>query len=99
LHLNNLAEMYIDRHRFVEADPLLKRVLAIKEKRLGDQDREVAKDLDRLAAVYYRQGRYAQAEPLLRRALAIDEKALGKDDPVTLQVREHLRLLRDDPRQ
>jgi hypothetical protein len=74
---------------------LLRRVLGIKEKRLGVTHPEVATNLDRLAAVYYLQGRYAEADPLLRRALGIDEKALGHDDPMTLQIREHLRLLQD----
>jgi hypothetical protein len=87
--------MYIDQHRFFEAEPLLKRVLAIKERRLGKQHPKVATDLDRLAAVYYLQGRYKEAEPLLRLAVAIDEAALGHNDPMTLQIHEHLRLLQD----
>jgi tetratricopeptide (TPR) repeat protein len=94
LHLNNLAEMFIDQRRLTEAEPLLQRVLAIEQSRFGAQHPKIAADLDRLAAVYYLQGRYAEAEPLLHRAVAIDEKAVGHDDPMTIQIGEHLLRLR-----
>jgi tetratricopeptide (TPR) repeat protein len=61
--------------------PLAQRALAIREKTLGPDHRDVATSLQNLALLYDGQGRYADAEPLNRRAQAIWEKALGPDHP------------------
>jgi CHAT domain-containing protein/Tfp pilus assembly protein PilF len=79
--LNNLAEMYNEQGRYADAEPLLKRALAIYEKALGPDHLDVGTSLNNLAFLYYAQGHYADAEPLFKRALAIREKALGPDDP------------------
>jgi tetratricopeptide (TPR) repeat protein len=79
--LNQAGYYLYDRARFSEAEPLLERALAIKEKTLGLDHPSVATGLDNLAGLYYKQGKYAQAEPLCQRALAIDEKALGPNHP------------------
>jgi tetratricopeptide (TPR) repeat protein len=68
-----------DEGRYAEAEQLLKRAAAIREKTLGPDDPDLAESLNYLAAVYQAQGRYAKAEPLYKRALAINEKALGPD--------------------
>ncbi len=57
--------------RTAEAEPLLKRSLAIDEKTLGPEHPEMATSLNELALLYQAQGRYAEAEPLHKRALAI----------------------------
>ena len=80
LMLNMLGGLYHAEGRYAEAEPLLKRALAIDEKR-GPDHQIVGVELNNLARVYQDQGRYAEAEPLLKRALAIDEKKLGPDDP------------------
>jgi tetratricopeptide (TPR) repeat protein len=72
-------------NRPAEAETLFKRALAIKEKALGPEHKDVAEALFKLAELYRAQGRYADAEPLYTRALAIGEKALGPDD-LTLAV-------------
>jgi tetratricopeptide (TPR) repeat protein len=64
-----------------EAEPLLKRVLAIFDKTLGHDHPDLAQSLSNLAGLYLEQGRYDEAELLLRRALAINEKPLGDDHP------------------
>ena len=69
--------------RFAEAEPLFRRVLAIRERALGPEHPDTARSLNNLAEVLREQGRYADVEPLLRRALAIDEKALGPEHPGT----------------
>ncbi|MBO0756798.1 MAG: CHAT domain-containing protein, partial [Bradyrhizobiaceae bacterium] len=79
--LNNLALLYQAQGRYAEAEPIMKRVLAIDEKALGPDHPDVSRDLGNLAALYQAQGRYAEAEPIMKRALAIDEKALGPDHP------------------
>jgi tetratricopeptide (TPR) repeat protein len=73
--------LYDDQGRYLEAEPLYKRALAIDEKSLGPDHPTVGTRLNNLAALYDIQGRYAEAEPLYKRALAIAEKALGPDQP------------------
>lgn len=79
-----LADRCGDYHRqraaYGDAEPLLARALAIREKLLGPDHPEVAASLNDSAVLYRKQGRYAEAEPLHARALAIFEKALGPDD-------------------
>jgi tetratricopeptide (TPR) repeat protein len=79
--LNNLAMIYVKLGRYAEAEPLLKRALAIQEKALGPDHPDVAESLNNLATLYAEQGRYAEAEQFYRRALAIREEALGPDHP------------------
>jgi tetratricopeptide (TPR) repeat protein len=92
--LLNRSGYYLDRRaRYVEADPLCRRALAIDEKALGPGHPGTATDLNNLAELYKSQGRYEEAEPLYQRALAIDEKALGPDHPGTAVDLNNLALL------
>ena len=72
--LHQLAE-------WAEAEPLMRRALAIDEKNLGREHPSVARDLNNLATLLQATNRLNKAEPLMRRALAIDEKSLGKEHP------------------
>ena len=67
----------------MEAEPLLKRALDIREKALGKDHPDTANSLNNLAELYNKQGKYVEAEPLYKRALDIREKELGKDHPST----------------
>ena len=77
----DLASLYYAQGRYAEAEPLLKRALAIKEKVLGSEHPSVATSLNGVAVLYQAKGRCAEAEPLYRRALAIWEKALDPEHP------------------
>jgi tetratricopeptide (TPR) repeat protein len=89
--LLNQAGFYLyGRARFSNAQPLYQRALAIWEKALGPEHRNVATSLNNLAGLYHAQSRYAQAEPLYQRALAIREKALGPDHPDVATSRNNL---------
>jgi CHAT domain-containing protein len=79
--LGNLAEVYYYERRYADAEPLLKRALAIREKALGPEHPAVAASLHDLAYFYEAEARYDDAEPLLQRAFAIQEKALGPEHP------------------
>jgi len=81
LYLNAAGEIAYTVGRYSEAEPLLQRALAIREKALGPEHPDVAASLNNLAALYDAQGQYAEAEPLYQRALAIWEKALGPEHP------------------
>jgi tetratricopeptide (TPR) repeat protein len=75
--MNNLALSLTQAGSYADAEPLLKRALAIIEKALGPNHSDVATILNNLALLYDNQGKYAEAEPLYKRSLEIDEKALG----------------------
>ncbi len=72
--LNNLAALYQKQGHYAEAEPLYQRSLAIREKALGPEHPDVAKNLDNLALLYQAQGRYAEALGSIRKAAAILER-------------------------
>ena len=84
------AHPLYDQGRYAEAEPLLKSALAIREKALGPDDRDVAMSVNTLATLYQAQGRYGKAEPLYNRVLTIREKALGPDHPNVAQSLNNL---------
>jgi len=61
-------------HNYAEAEALLKKSLAIREKTRGPDHPDVEVTLRNLAALYKGQGRNAEAEPLYRRAASIRQK-------------------------
>jgi tetratricopeptide (TPR) repeat protein len=79
--LNNLAQLLQDTNRLAEAEPLMRRALAIDEASYGTDHPEVARGLNNLAQLLKATNRLAEAEPLMRRALAIDEASYGTDHP------------------
>ena len=81
--LNNWGMSLHDAGDYAEAEPLLRRALAITEKALGPDHPNTATSLNNLAGLLESSSDYAGAEPLYRRALAIREKALGPDHPDT----------------
>jgi tetratricopeptide (TPR) repeat protein len=62
----------------LEAEPLMRRALAIDEASYGA---EHPADLNNLAQLLQDTNRLAEAEPLMRRALAIDEASYGAEHP------------------
>lgn len=76
--------------RYAEAIPLAERALAIREKKLGPEHRDVAMTLYNLAALYYRQSDYGRVGPLYERALSIQEKTLGPEHPDVARTLEGL---------
>jgi hypothetical protein len=58
-------------NRLVEAEPLMRRALAIDEKSFGPEHPEVATGLSSLALLLRAKQRLGEAEPLLGRALVV----------------------------
>jgi tetratricopeptide (TPR) repeat protein len=80
VNLHGLADVLQNQGRHREAEHMLRRALAIREKALGPEHPDVASSLNELAAcVAYPAGKHAEAEEMLRRALNIQEKALGPE--------------------
>ena len=79
--LNNLAQLLQATNRLGDAEPLMRRALAIDEHSYGTDHPNVARDLNNLAQLLHATNRLGDAEPLMRLALAIDEHSYGADHP------------------
>jgi tetratricopeptide (TPR) repeat protein len=91
--LNELAKLLYATGRLAEAEPLMRRALAIDEQSYGAEHPEVATDLSNLAQVLHATNRLAEAEPMMRRALAIDEQSYGVEHPSVARDLNNLALL------
>jgi tetratricopeptide (TPR) repeat protein len=74
---NDLAVVYANSGKPVEAELLFSRALAIGEKGLGVDHPGVGATIQNLGILYATQERYREAEPLLKRSLAINLKEFG----------------------
>jgi len=71
IRLNTLAQLLQNTNRPKEAEPLMRRVLAIFRKSLGEDHPNVATALNNLARLLQATNRLAEAEPLMRSMLEI----------------------------
>jgi tetratricopeptide (TPR) repeat protein len=74
---NDLAVVYANSGKPLEAELLFSRALAIGEKGLGADHPGVGATIQNLGILYATQERYREAEPLLKRSLAINLKEFG----------------------
>jgi tetratricopeptide (TPR) repeat protein len=79
--LDRQATLLQEIARYEDAEPLMRRALAIDEASYGNDHPTVATALNNLAQLLQATNRLAEAEPLMRRALAIDEASYGNDHP------------------
>ncbi|MCG6985740.1 MAG: tetratricopeptide repeat protein, partial [Thiocapsa sp.] len=79
--LNALGLFLKAKAQYAEAEPLMRRALAIDEASFGPEHPTVAVDLNNLAGLLQDTNRPDEAEPLMRRALAIDEASFGPGHP------------------
>ena len=97
--MNELAVYLKAKGLFGEAEPLMRRVLAIDEASYGANHPTVAIRLNNLAQLLRTTNQLAEAEPLLRRTLAIDEASYGADHPdVAIDLNNLALLLQDTNR-
>jgi len=74
---NDLAVLYTNAGRPLEAELLFRRALAIRENGLGPDHPGVGAAVQNLGILYAIQKRYQEAEPLLKRSLAINLNEYG----------------------
>ena len=79
--MNELDLLFNTKALHAQAEPLLRRALAIYDASLGRDHLYVATCLNNLANLLQATNRLPEAEPLYRRALAIGDADLGKDHP------------------
>ena len=73
-----------------KAEPLCQRALEIREKVLGRDHPDVAKQLNNLALLCQNQGKYQEVEQYYKRAIDIYAKKLGADDPNVAKTKNNL---------
>jgi hypothetical protein len=77
--MNQLASLFYAKALHAEAEPLMRRALAIDEASLGGDHPNVARDLNNLAQLLKDTNRPAEAEPLMRRAVTIFDEFSKKN--------------------
>jgi tetratricopeptide (TPR) repeat protein len=97
--MNQLGTLQLTKALLAEAEPLLRRALAIDEQSFGATHPNVARDLSNLAVLLQAANQLGEAEPLMRRALAIDEQGFGATHPkVAIRLNNLAQLLQDTNR-
>ena len=97
--LNQLGQNIAARGDITAAEPLMRRALAIDERRFGPEHPDTADAINNLADLLAATGRFADAEPLMRRSLAIEERSNGPEHPSVAQDLSNLaQLLQDTDR-
>jgi tetratricopeptide (TPR) repeat protein len=92
---NQLGTQLYFKAAYSDAEPLMRRALAIDEASYGSDHPKVAIRLNNLASLLKATNRLAEAEPLMRRALAIDEASYGSDHPkVAIRLNNLAQLLK-----
>lgn len=89
---NNVAATYHALGDYWKAEPLLKEIAAVLEKRMPDDGQTVTAIVN-LAAIYRTRKEYGNAEPLYRKALLLGERVHGKDHPELAPIIRGLSLL------
>jgi CHAT domain-containing protein/tetratricopeptide (TPR) repeat protein len=77
------AEKLTFDQRYEEATLIWKKILALLERRKGDQGKDALITLNSLSALYMFQGLYANAQITMRRALGLSERIHGPEHPAT----------------
>jgi esterase/lipase superfamily enzyme len=98
MDLNNLAEVYREKGRYAQAEPLFKRALSIFEQSHDANNAEsVGILLNNLALLYFNEGRDAEAEPLAVQALVLTANFVGNDHLTAETVLKDLTALPEHP--
>src|SRR5260370_8818725 len=80
---HQLAYLYQQQGKYLEAEPLYLRALSIYEQALGPEHPSTGNTLHALAYLYQEQDKYLEAEPLNLRALSITNQPLSPYHPST----------------
>ena len=81
--------------RYEEAESILRDVVEVKVRLLGDKDLSVAESLNNLGLVMQEQGKLREADEIYARALEISESVLGSDHPDVAVDLNNIALLRE----
>jgi len=97
--MNDLGLLYHARAQYIDAEPLLRRALAIDEDAYGPDHLNVAMHLNNLCLLLKDTNRPGEAETLMRRSLAIHERTYSSDHPQVATSLNNLASLLQDTNQ
>jgi tetratricopeptide (TPR) repeat protein len=97
--MNDLGLLYHARAQYTDAEPLLRRALAIDEDAYGPDHLNVAMHLNNLCLLLKDTNRPGEAETLMRRSLAIHERTYSSDHPQVATSLNNLASLLQDTNQ
>lgn len=85
-----IASVLSRQGHYAEEEALLIKVVELRSRKFGAQERETLEARGHLAAVKAARTHYAEAETELRELVRTEEKLLGPEDPLTLWSRDQL---------
>ena len=91
--ISDRANALFKNYQSAEAEPLMRRALAIEENYFGSDHPRTAIILNNLAQLLGATNRRNEAEPLLDRALAINENCFGSEHPIVATALNNLATL------
>ncbi len=98
--LECLAEILFKMDRPVQAEPVVKRIIMIYQRKHGPDHPDIAVFTNNLALLYHNQKKHFMAETEYQKALSMQTKLLGSTHPQTLNVMaNYARLLTETHRQ
>ena len=83
--MGNLAVVYYEDGRYVDAEALILEALEIEKRILGEEHPDTLTSLGNLAVLYEATGRNADAEPLYLEVLQVRTRVQGTEHPDTLK--------------
>lgn len=93
LCMEKLAQMYVNVEDYGRAEPLLKRMVNIREKLSGAESQDTVRSRNRLASMYSAKGDYQSAMEMMGKNAEIKSRTEGPDHPETLRYLQKLALL------
>ncbi|MBV9037636.1 MAG: tetratricopeptide repeat protein, partial [Acidobacteriaceae bacterium] len=91
--MDDLAIVFHQQGKFVQAEPIFKQVLEVRRRILGEQHPDTLRSMNNVAEIYLREGNFALAEPMLVRVLREQRRVLGDRNNATLETMNNLGLL------
>jgi tetratricopeptide (TPR) repeat protein len=85
-----IASVLSQQGQYAEVEKILQKVVDVRSRRFGAQERDTLVARARLAAVKSQLTHYVEAETDLREVVRLDERLLGPEDPATLWSRNAL---------
>lgn len=79
--IKNLAEIYLKKQVYPEAERAYNRALRLYERSYGETDQRLCETLNSLGWMLYANGNTSGAEKTFQRVISIREKAVGADHP------------------
>ena len=94
--MNDLAMVWCEQGRYVEAERTHRQVLGIRQRVLGQEHPSTLASMNSLANALYGQGKDAEAALVYNAVLSVQRRVLGEEQPGTLGTMANLAAVMDD---